>query len=111
MTDMCYDSCVAFTGPYSKLCACPLCSEAQFETVSQGNKYVSVPHKQALIPVGLLIQAQYQSPESMWNMDHECQVMEALLSSLHACSSINVYDNIYCSSILLNAVTSSDDTS
>ena len=115
MTDMCYDSCVAFTGPFSELHACPLCSEARFETVSRGNKRVSVPRKQALtIPVGPQIQAQYQSPESAWNMGHRRRVMDPLLSRLQAGGSIDVYDDVYCSSILLEAARrgdlSSDDT-
>jgi hypothetical protein len=109
MTDMCYDSCVVFTGPYSELHACPLCSEPRFETVSRGNKRVSVPRKQALmIPIGLQIQAQYQSPESAWNMGHRRRVMEALLSHLHAGGSIDEYNDIYCSSILLEATQRGD---
>ncbi|KAH8989746.1 hypothetical protein EDB92DRAFT_1787732, partial [Lactarius akahatsu] len=62
MTDMCYNSCVAFTGPFSGLDACPECSEARYETITRGKKLVSVPRKQALtIPVGPQIQAQYRS--------------------------------------------------
>jgi hypothetical protein len=109
MTDMCYDSCVAFTGPYSELRACPLCSEARFETVSRGNKCVSVPCKQALtIPIGPQIQAQYQSHESAWNMGHRRRVMEDLLSHLRAGGSIDEYNDVYCSSILLKAAQHSD---
>ena len=115
MTDMCYNSCVAFTGPYSELGNCPECSEPRHETVSQGNKRVSVPRKQALtIPIGPQIQAQFQSRESAWNMGYRRRVMEPLLSHLRAGGSIDVYDDVYCSSILLDAARrgdlSTDDT-
>lgn len=72
MTDMCINICVAYAGPYSDRLTCPECSALNFETVSQGNKHVSVPCQQALtIPIGLQIQAQYCSRESAWNMGHQ----------------------------------------
>ena len=71
MTDMCSETCVAFTGPYSDLCSCPECSAPRYETISRGNKLVTVPRRQALtIPIGPQIQAQYWSHESAWNMGH-----------------------------------------
>ena len=111
MTDMCENSCVAFTGPFSKLCLCPLCSSDHYETVTQGTKRVSVPHKQALtIPVGLQIQAQYWSPKSVWNMGHWARVMEPLLARLRAGGSIETYDDVYTSSILIDAAVHGDLT-
>jgi hypothetical protein len=72
MTDMCFDTCVAFAGLYSELCMCPECHNPRFETVTWGNKHISVPCRQALtIPVGPQIQAQYWSCESTWNMGHQ----------------------------------------
>jgi hypothetical protein len=104
MTDMCYASCVTFCGPFSDLCTCPECSAPRYETVRQGNKLVTVPRKQALtIPVGLQIQAQYWSPEGAWNMAHRRRVMDTLLARLRDGGSIDVYDNVYFSSILLEA--------
>ena len=109
VTDMCFDLCVAFTGPFSELCTCPECSSAQYETVMQGNRCVSVPCKQALtIPVGPQIQAQYQSHKGTWNMGHQVHVMEPLLAKLQDGGSIETYDNIYCSSILVNAARHGD---
>ncbi len=46
MTDMCYESCVAFAGPFLELHMCPECSLVQYETVTQGNKLMPVPQKQ-----------------------------------------------------------------
>jgi hypothetical protein len=111
MTDMCDCSCVAFTGPFSKLRSCPVCSSDRYETVMQDNKLVSVPRKQALmIPVGPQIQAQYRSPESTWNMGHWARVMEPLLASLHTGGSIDSYDDVYKGSILINVAMCGDLT-
>jgi hypothetical protein len=104
MTDMCFESCVAFSGPFSELRACPECSTPRYETVRRGNKLVTVPRKQALtIPVGPQIQAQYRSPEGAWNMAHRRRAMGTLLARLRDGGSIDVYDDVYCSSILLEA--------
>ena len=112
MTDMCIDTCVAFAGPYSDRRTCPECSAPRFETVLRGNKRVSVPRRQALtIPVGPQIQAQYRSRESAWNMGHRNRVMDPLLAKLTAGGSIDVYDDVYCSSILLDAARRGDLTS
>ena len=112
MTDMCFNSCVAFTGLFSELRACPECSSAWYETVTQENKHVSVPCKQVLtIPVGPQIQAQYWSCEGTWNMGHRVCIMEPLLANLWAGSSIETYDNVYCSSTLINTARHGDLTS
>jgi hypothetical protein len=109
MTDMCFDTCIAFAGLYLELCVCPECHKPRFKTVTQGNKHVSVPCRQALtIPIGLQIQAQYRSRKSAWNMGHRNRVMEPLLAKLHAGSSLDVYDDVYCSSILLNTAQRGD---
>jgi hypothetical protein len=109
MMDMCNRSCVAFMGPFSNLCACPLCSSDRYETITQGTKHVSVPRKQALtIPVGLQIQAQYRSPKSAWNMGHRAHVMEPLLANLRTGGSIETYDDVYTSSILIDAAMRGD---
>jgi hypothetical protein len=109
MTNMCFDTCMAFAGPYSELRACPECHNPWFETVTQGNKRVSVPCRQAFtIPVGPQIWAQYRSCKSAWNMGHWNRVMEPLLAKLRAGSSLDVYDDVYCSSILLDAAQQGD---
>ena len=111
MTDMCNSSCVAFTGPFSKLQSCPVCPSERYETVMQGNRLVSVPCKQALtIPVGPQIQAQYWSQEGAWNMGHRSRVMEPMLVRLHAGGSIKSYDNVYSGSILIDAAMRGDLT-
>ncbi|KAH8978158.1 hypothetical protein EDB92DRAFT_1769424, partial [Lactarius akahatsu] len=68
--------------------------------------------KQALtIPVGPQIQAQYRSPEGAWNMGHRNRAMDALIAMHRAGGSIDIYDDVYCSSILLDAAMRGDLTS
>ena len=77
-----------------------------------GNRHVSVPCKQALtIPVGPQIQAQYWSHKGVWNMGHRVCVMEPLLAKLQDGGSIETYDNVYCSSILIDMARCGDLTS
>ena len=111
MADMCTNSCVAYTGPFAELHTCPICSTARYETVTRGQKLISVPSKQALtIPVGPQIQAQYRSPEGAWNMGHRARVMGPLVAKLLAGGSIDTYNDVYCSSTLLNAAMRGDLT-
>ncbi len=112
LTDMCFESCVAFVGPFSHLRLCPECASPwYYETVTQGTNILSVSRKQALtIPVGPQIQAQYRSPEAAWNMGHWRHIMESLLARLRANASIDVYDDVYCSSTLLEAAMRGDLT-
>ena len=112
MTDMCSETCVAFTGPYSDLRSCPECSAPRYKTISQGNKLVTVPRRQALmIPIWPQIQAQYWSHKSARNMGHWRRVMKLLIAKLHAGGSIDIYEDVYCSSILLDAARQGDLTS
>ena len=115
MSDMFYNSCVAYVGPFVDLQTCPICSTARYETITRGQKLVSVPSKQALtIPVGPQIQAQYRSPEGAWNMGHRACIMGPLVAKILAGGSVDIYDDMYCSSTLLDAAMhgdlSSDDT-
>ena len=109
MTDMCTNSCIAFTGPFARLRVCPECSSPRYETILQRKRLVSVSRKQACtIPVGPQIQAQYWSSEGARNMSHRCQAMDTLVGKLHANGTIDTYDDVYSSSILLNAAMQGD---
>ena len=112
MTDMCSNSCVAFAGPYADLRTCPECSADRYEIITRRKRQISVPCRQALtIPIGPQIQAQYRSPESAWNMGHRARVMEPLLAKLRSGGSIDVYEDVYCSSTILEAAKRGDLTS
>ena len=52
--DMCPESCTAFTGPYSKLTECPICSSPHYHVGTED------PQRQfTTIPLGPVIQAMY----------------------------------------------------
>ena len=64
---MCTNSCIAYTGPFSDLDACPLCCEPrydQFRLNSSGGKEKIPRQEFHTIPIGLQLQALYQEPES-----------------------------------------------
>ena len=52
--DMCPESCVAFTGPYSELTECPICSTPRYHAGTQNPQW-----QFTTIPVGPVIQAMY----------------------------------------------------
>jgi hypothetical protein len=65
--DMCVKSCVAYTGPFLDLDACPLCSEPRYDQfrleISNGKD--RTPRQEFhTIPIGSQIQALYRTPES-----------------------------------------------
>jgi len=61
--DMCVNSCLAYTGPFSELSTCPYCNEPRYEappSESHRRKNVHIPRQQFhTIPIGPQIQAQH----------------------------------------------------
>jgi Transposase family tnp2 len=67
MHHMCINSCLAYTGPFHDLDACPVCSEPRYDQfrlqTSSGKD--KIPRKEFhTIPIGPQLQALYRSPES-----------------------------------------------
>ncbi|KAI9430938.1 hypothetical protein H4582DRAFT_1823289, partial [Lactarius indigo] len=65
--DMCINSCIAFTGPFSELESCPMCSEVRYDQfrleASSGTE--KIPWQEFhTIPIGPQLQALYRDPES-----------------------------------------------
>ncbi|KAF8340203.1 hypothetical protein F5887DRAFT_888652, partial [Amanita rubescens] len=68
-TDMCINSCLAYTGPFSSLQACPHCAEPRYHEESVSRK--RVPRQTfSTIPLGPQLQALYRSPESADRMHY-----------------------------------------
>ena len=64
---MCINSCIAYTGPFSDLEVCPICSESQYDQfqLNLTNGRDRVPRQEFhTIPIGLQLQALYWEPES-----------------------------------------------
>ena len=112
-TDMCLNSCIAFTGPFAILQQCPECAEPRYDIKKPGN----VPVKRFYtIPLGPQIQAQWQTPEGANRMryrNHKTTAIHAKLDQ-NPGKPINVYEDIYDGYQYLEAVRSGhikeDDT-
>ncbi|KAI0082985.1 hypothetical protein BDY19DRAFT_987990 [Irpex rosettiformis] len=75
-TDMCIDTCVAFTGPFAELERCPLCSKARFEENSRK------PCQQfATFPIGPMLQASRRHLRSSKQMSYRQNETEKLLEN------------------------------
>ncbi|KAG5640942.1 hypothetical protein DXG03_006598, partial [Asterophora parasitica] len=70
--DMCIDSCLAFTGPYAKLNACPICLKSRIDPKTKK------PRRQfTTIPIGSVLQSLYGSPKIAEQMHYlERRLME-----------------------------------
>jgi len=67
MHHMCVNSCIAYTGPFLDLDACPLCSEPRYDQscLQSSSGPEKVPHQEFhTIPIGPQLQALYRSPDS-----------------------------------------------
>ncbi|KAJ2911365.1 hypothetical protein MD484_g9049, partial [Candolleomyces efflorescens] len=66
VSDMCVNSCVAYTSQFQDLNACPECGEARFTTNSKGKL---IPRRMFhTLPLGPTIQALWRNPTSAKNM-------------------------------------------
>lgn len=69
--DMCYDTCVAFTGPFSTLEHCPKCKKPRYKEQRHGPsaRHPRVPNRVFhTIPLGPQIQALWSSPDGAEDM-------------------------------------------
>jgi hypothetical protein len=73
---MCIKSCVAYTGPFKALDACPICDEPRFDSQRQPRQVFLT------IPVGPLLQALRRSEDKAMALRYRTLHTEALLSEL-----------------------------
>ena len=112
-TDMCPNSCMAYTGPLADHTTCLYCNAARYKltpdevTPSDEAGHASVPVQQFFsVPIGPQLQALWQHPKSA-NLMKYCT-----LRTLQVQEEINVnpngqtqsYDNIFCGSEYLQAI-------
>jgi hypothetical protein len=72
--DMCQDTCVGFTGPFSDLERCPTCGTEHYRTGTRE------PRRQFItIPLGPVIQALYSSPDTAKKMHYREQTTAKIL--------------------------------
>jgi len=107
--DMCINSCHAFTGPFSELEACSICSEPRYDAVQLGLTGKKVPWQQACtIPLGPQIQALRRSHKGAEAMRYRDRKIQEILENIGD----PVYDDLFSGSDIMSlcADLTSDDT-
>ena len=102
--NMCINSCVSFTGTYSKHKKCPFCGKDRFKTSPNVN--TAIPRRQfTTLPIGPQLQALWQHPATVAKLrDHLKRTARVLAEK--AGPGIQDYDDICCGSEYLNHVES-----
>ena len=106
-TDMCTNSCIAYTGPLLSLQNCPHCGEPRYEETSSGKRVAR--QRFISIPLGPQIQALYRSPESADRMHYCARITRKILRELDENDGeIKVYEDVYHGEDYLAAVRRGD---
>jgi hypothetical protein len=101
--DMCPGSCIAYTGPYNKLNACPCCSMTRYfpDTDKPRKRFTT-------IPIGPVIQAFYRSRDTADKMHYLERRLAANADQLRQPGSggnLDIYDDTACGKELIDAWT------
>lgn len=102
-TDMCVNSCCAYTGPYSILEHCPYCVEQEPRYRMEGRKKVARRTYDTL-PFGGQAQTMYLSRESAARMARRKAAAKRLLEALGIGAEILSLDDFFCSDDYLDAL-------
>jgi len=106
--DMCYDTCVAFTGPFSALKHCPSCGKPRYKGQRQGSstQHSKVPNRIFhTIPLGPQIQALWSSPDGVKDMLYSLHQTERVWERLSKNDGTTpFYDDFYSGTDYLAAV-------
>lgn len=112
MSDMCPNSCMAYTGPWSDLEECPVCKSLRYDPLLLASSHGKnkTPQQQSLtIPLGPQLQAKYRTPTSARNMRHRTRRTEEIKKELNTTGGIiDVFDDIYHGRDYLKAVQRGD---
>ena len=93
LNDMCPNTCLAFTGPFSDLEVCPICQASRWnqEKLQGTSGRIKVPAQQfTTIPVGPQLQARNRSPASASSMRYLWEKVQELLRGIAATRSPNI---------------------
>ena len=97
MLHMCVNFCIAYTGPFLDIKACPVCSEPQYDQfyLQSGPGGEKIPCQEFhTIPIGLQLQALYQSPESTSHAYYLCNKSYHIHAELDHAGSLDQYSDI-----------------
>jgi hypothetical protein len=101
--DMCVNSCLAYTGPFSELDTCPICSEPRYDQhrLSEGKR---IPRKEFhTIPIGPQLQALYRSPDSASSAHYLREERSRVLSEIRCKGYLEEYSDVLHSTDLIQA--------
>lgn len=95
-TDMCVDTCVAFTGPFANCLECPRCNAPRYDPVDFERGRL-VPRRTFLtFPLGPQLQAMMASAESADLMGHRRRETDRIVAELAATGgNVSILDDIY----------------
>ncbi|RPD55758.1 hypothetical protein L226DRAFT_548519 [Lentinus tigrinus ALCF2SS1-7] len=95
-TEMCDDTCVAFTGPFANCLECPRCKKPRYDPV-EFERGRQIPRRTFLtFPLGPQLQAMWASPENAQLMGHRRRETDRILVELAAMDGdVSIVDHIY----------------
>ncbi|KIK35849.1 hypothetical protein CY34DRAFT_26510 [Suillus luteus UH-Slu-Lm8-n1] len=109
--DMCSQSCLTFTGPFTDLKNCPMCGTHRWDQAKlhASNGCVKVAsQKFATIPLGPQLQGLYCHPDSACNMRYLHECTQEVLAELRRSGTIPIIDDIIIGWDYLGAVLDGD---
>ena len=105
LQDMCYNSCLAFVGPWADLQHCSTCGEDRYNPIQPGQKK-RTPRKQFhTFPIGPQLQTLFRTPEGADAMRYRERRTKEILEELRQTDgNISAYDDVFCGSDYLDNV-------
>ena len=109
--EMCVNTCIAFTGPFSELDICPECAEPCYDP-QKSQAHTKVGRWQFYtLPISPQLQALWHSLKSAKWMGHCSEHTQQIIDELRQMGKITEYDDIYQGSDYLHAVNKGKITS
>ena len=103
--DMCINTCMAFTGPFSELKKCTYCSEDCFLPSQKDD--ISTPRRQFItLPIGPQLQALWRHPITVAKLRDRLRRTRDALTQRNTEKGIQDYDDVCCGSEYLDLVES-----
>ena len=107
-SDMCINSCLAYTGPFAELDTCPTCGEPRYDPIqlaASGGKKQVARQQFHTIPIGPQLQALWRDADSALNLRYREEITTEILAELERNEGLlNSYDDFFHGSDYLTAV-------
>jgi hypothetical protein len=108
-TDMCVNSCLAFTGPFSALQECPKCHENRYEDGHPALRNQKARKCFYTIPIGPQLQALWRSPEGADRMRYRERKTREIIQELERNDGqVSAYEDVFSGREYLQAVDRGD---